>query len=44
VTALLDFKRQTFVVCAILLLMLEGNALIPLEVNLNKETSTLLWH
>lgn len=44
VTALLDFKRQTFVVCAILLRMLERKALIPLEVNLKKETSTLLWY
>lgn len=43
-TALFDFKRQTFVACAILLLMLERNALIPLEVNLKKETSTLLWY
>lgn len=42
--ASLIFKRQTFVVCAILLLMLERNALIPLEVNLKKETSTLLWY
>lgn len=41
---LFDFKRQTFVVCAILLLMLERNALISLEVNLKKETSTLLWY
>lgn len=40
----LIFKRQTFVACAILLLMLERNALLPLEVNLKKETSTLLWY
>lgn len=42
--AILDFKRPTFVACAILLLVLERNALIPLEVNLKGETSTLLWY
>lgn len=41
--AALDFKRHTFVACAILLLVPERNALIPLEVNLKGETSTLLW-
>lgn len=42
-TAVLAFKRQTFAVCAILLLRLGRNARVPLEVNLKKETSTLLW-
>lgn len=42
--AMLDFKRQTFVACAILLLVFKRNALIPLEANLKGETSTLLWY
>ena len=42
--AMLDFKRQTFVACAILLLVFKRNALIPLEANLRGETSPLLWY